>query len=142
MANGDKLAIDGGTPVVSEPLPAGVSGPSVVDEEEISAITDLLRSQGLFRYRHGGQTAQFEAEAAEFLGVEHALMVNSGTSALICALTAVGVGPGIDKRDVGDRAVGNKCLGTVEHVGIAVADCARGHPAECIRSRTRFGHGE
>ncbi len=94
MADSDKLAIDGGAPVVDEPLPTGVSGPSVIDEEEITAITDLLRSQGLFRYRQGGQAAQFEAEAARFLGVEHALMVNSGTSALICALTAVGVGPG------------------------------------------------
>ena len=31
---------------------------------------------------------------AEYLGVEYALMVNSGTSALISALTGVGVGPG------------------------------------------------
>ena len=38
--------------------------------------------------------AAFETEAAALLGVNHALMVNSGTSAIICALTGIGVGPG------------------------------------------------
>ena len=45
-----RLAIDGGTPVVSEPLPTGVSGPSVIGDEEIEAVTEVLRSQELFRY--------------------------------------------------------------------------------------------
>jgi dTDP-4-amino-4,6-dideoxygalactose transaminase len=95
MTEKEKLAIDGGTPVVTEPIPDGVSGPSVVGEEEIEAVTDVLRSQELFRYKDGqSQAAQFEKEAADFLGVEYTLMVNSGTSALICALIGVGVGPG------------------------------------------------
>ena len=93
MENVDKLAIDGGSPVISTPLPTGVSGPSVIDEEEIAAVTELLRSQNIFRYEHG-DVAQFEREAANYLGVEYALMVNSGTSALVCALTGVGAGPG------------------------------------------------
>jgi dTDP-4-amino-4,6-dideoxygalactose transaminase len=95
MTEKEKLAIDGGTPVVTEPIPDGVSGPSVVGEEEIEAVTEVLRSQELFRYRDGAsQAAQLEKEAADFLGVEYTLMVNSGTSALICALIGVGVGPG------------------------------------------------
>jgi len=95
MTGKEKLAIDGGTPVVTEPIPDGVSGPSVVGEEEIEAVTEVLRSQELFRYRDGAsQAAQLEKEAADFLGVEYTLMVNSGTSALICALIGVGVGPG------------------------------------------------
>jgi len=90
----DKLAIDGGNPVISEPLPTGVSGPSIIGGEEIDIVTDLLRRQQLFRYSENSETSAFEKEAAEVLGVEFAVMVNSGTSALICALIGVGVGPG------------------------------------------------
>ena len=80
---------------VSEPLPTGVSGPSVIGDEEIEAVTGVLRSQELFRYpKDKSEAARFEEEVAEYLGVEYALMVNSGTSALISALTGVGVGPG------------------------------------------------
>ena len=104
MQDASKLAIDGGEPVIDAPLPSGVSGPSVIGEEEVAAVTELLRSQQLFRYRDStsrtdtargdGEASAFEREAAEFLGVEYALMVNSGTSALVCALTGVGLGPG------------------------------------------------
>ena len=104
MQDGSKLAIDGGEPVIKAPLPSGVSGPSVIGEEEVAAVTELLRSQQLFRYRDStartdtargdGEASTFEKEAAEFLGVKYALMVNSGTSALVCALTGVGLGPG------------------------------------------------
>ena len=97
MQQSDKLAIDGGTPVVGSPLPSGGSGPSgpmILGEEEIAAVTDLLQSKPLFRYRPDGEAANFEREAADFLGVKYAHMVNSGTSALVCALTAVGAGPG------------------------------------------------
>ena len=90
-----RLAIDGGTPVIVDPLPTGVSGPSIIGDEEIEAVSNVLRSQELFRYpKDKSEAAKFEAEAAKHLGVEYALMVNSGTSALICALTGVGVGPG------------------------------------------------
>ena len=90
-----RLAIDGGAPIAIAPLPTGVSGPSVIDEEEIEAVTDVLRRRQLFRYpKAKSEAAKFEAEAAELLGVEYALMVNSGTSALITALMGVGVGPG------------------------------------------------
>ncbi len=94
MQTSDKLAIDGGSPVIDSALPSGVSGPSIVGEEEIDAVTKVLRSQQLFRYRSDGEAENFEREAAEFLGVKYALMVNSGTSALVCALTGVGTGPG------------------------------------------------
>ena len=90
-----RLAIDGGTPVIADPLPGGVSGPSVIGEEEIEAVTEVLRRGQLFRYpKASSEAAKFEADAAEVLGVEYAVMVNSGTSALISALTGVGVGPG------------------------------------------------
>ena len=94
LKKNDKLAIEGGIPTFVEPITSGVSGPSVVDEEEINAVTELLRNQQLFRHRESSEAALMEKEAAKFLGVEYSLMVNSGTSALICALTGVGVGPG------------------------------------------------
>lgn len=47
---------------------------------------------------HAGETRSFtgraQARLARMMGVEHALLVNSGTSALIVALRAAGVGPG------------------------------------------------
>ena len=94
MQDHGKLAIDGGAPLISEPIPTGVSGPSVVGEEEIAAVTDTLRGHQLFRYMEDSNTAAFEKESAEFVGTEYALMVNSGTSALTCAIIGVGAGPG------------------------------------------------
>ena len=77
MQTSAKLAIDGGSPVIDSALPSGVSGPSIVGEEEIDAVTKVLRSQQLFRYRSDGEAENFEREAAEFLGVDYTLMVNS-----------------------------------------------------------------
>ena len=95
MHQADKLAIDGGPPVVRAPLPSGAWGASLIGEEEIAAVTELVRSQRLVRYRESdSETQGFEREAAEFLGVEYAHMVNSGTSALTAALTGIGTGPG------------------------------------------------
>ena len=89
MGREEELAIEGGSPIIDTQIPSGVSGPSVVGEEEIAAVSDLLRSQQLFRHRESSEATQMEREAADYLGVKHALMVNSGTSALICALTVV-----------------------------------------------------
>ena len=94
MQNPGKLAIDGGPLAIQAPLPDGVSGPSIIGDEEIDAVTEVLRSQKLFRYTDYSQVDKFDKEAAEFLGVEYAVMVNSGTSALVCALTGAGAGPG------------------------------------------------
>ena len=94
MQTPGKLAIDGGPLAIQAPLPDGVSGPSIIGDEEIDAVTEVLRSQKLFRYTDYSQVDKFDKEAAEFLGVEYAVMVNSGTSALVCALTGAGAGPG------------------------------------------------
>lgn len=90
----ERLAIDGGTPIIAEPIPGGMHGPSVIDEREIDAVTEVLRSGKLFRFVENSNVAAFEKESAARLGTKHALMVNSGTSAIICALTGVGIGPG------------------------------------------------
>lgn len=92
-----RLAIDGGPKTISEPFPAtrgGGPGVSLIGEEEVAAVREVLLSGQLFRFHPNSRVREFERRAAEWLGVGHALMVNSGTSALICALAGLGVGPG------------------------------------------------
>ncbi len=62
-------------------------------EPELRALTEVLRSKWLTM---GDKTASFEARFAEFVGVPHALAMNSATAALHVALAALGVGPGDD----------------------------------------------
>jgi dTDP-4-amino-4,6-dideoxygalactose transaminase len=96
-ARGADLAINGGTPVRSTPLPLEFPGVHHMDEEEIEAAVRILRSRSPFRY-YGvdlqGEVEAFEAEFAQFLGIDYCLAVNSGTGALHVALSALGVGPG------------------------------------------------
>jgi len=93
----DRLAIDKGTPVRTQPLPLEFPGVHYMDEEEIDAVVRLLKSRSLFRY-YGvdlqKEVESFEAEFAGFLGVSNAVAVSSGTGALHTALSALGVGPG------------------------------------------------
>ncbi len=75
-----------------------IDGPE--EEEAVDAVRDVLRSKRLFRWSgvpgddHPSRVDQFERAFAESMHTEHALAVNSGTSALVCALTGIGVGPG------------------------------------------------
>jgi dTDP-4-amino-4,6-dideoxygalactose transaminase len=67
-------------------------------EEEVEATARVIRSHNVFRYHGVGdgphEVADFECELAAFMGTEHALCVNAGSSALICGLIGAGVGPG------------------------------------------------
>ena len=93
----EELAIHGGIPVRTEPLPLEFPGIHYMDEEEINAALRVLRSRSPFRY-YGvdlqGEVEAFEAEFASFLGISHCLATNSGTGSLHTALAALGVGPG------------------------------------------------
>ena len=68
----------------------------VMGKEEIREVTKVLKSQQFMRYRGGenGYITRFEKGFREKIGVNHALTVNSGTSALICAMVGLGLGPG------------------------------------------------
>jgi len=59
-------------------------------EEFQAAINGVLRSG---HFIMGPNVAAFEAEAAAYLGVKHAIGLNSGTDALVIALKAAGIGP-------------------------------------------------
>jgi perosamine synthetase len=60
-------------------------------EEEIAAVVRVLRSGWITT---GPEVQAFEAEFADYLGVRHAVAVNSCTAALHLALEAGGIGPG------------------------------------------------
>jgi dTDP-4-amino-4,6-dideoxygalactose transaminase len=60
-------------------------------DELNSAFQDVLRSG---HFIMGEQVATFEKQFADYLGVKHAVGMNSGTDALIIGLRALGVGQG------------------------------------------------
>jgi dTDP-4-amino-4,6-dideoxygalactose transaminase len=59
---------------------------------EIYAAIDRLLESGQFIM--GPDVKQFEQEVATYLGVKHAIAVNSGTDALVIGLRAMGIGSG------------------------------------------------
>ena len=69
-----------------------------VGPEELEALARVIESKNLFRYYGVGdgpdEVASFEREFAELTGAKHALCVNAGSAALICALIGAGVGEG------------------------------------------------
>jgi 8-amino-3,8-dideoxy-alpha-D-manno-octulosonate transaminase len=94
----DVLAVRGGPKSVTEPAPANwLHGTNEIGEEEIRAVTAVMRSKVLFRYAHDpseSPVAQLEALFASKTGARYALGVNSGTSALIAGLIALKVSQG------------------------------------------------
>jgi dTDP-4-amino-4,6-dideoxygalactose transaminase len=67
-----------------------------VGQEEIDAVTRVIRSGALFRYGVGHECDRFEARFAEYLGVKHFALAASGSNALAAAMTAVGL-TGVEK---------------------------------------------
>ncbi len=59
--------------------------------DELAAVETVLRSGWLVQ---GAQVAQFEHALARCVGTQEAVAVNSGTSALLLSLLALGIGPG------------------------------------------------
>ncbi len=90
------------------PLPEEFPGAVWYGEEEVEAVTRVIRSRSPFRYYGpacGMEVAQFEQEFARYLASQpgeawpdksplHVTAVNSGTGALEVALDAMGVGCG------------------------------------------------
>jgi 8-amino-3,8-dideoxy-alpha-D-manno-octulosonate transaminase len=91
----EKLAIDGGAPVRADSLHYRPYGPQFYDDAEKQELIDVLDSKSPFRWRgSGSKVLQFEQAYAEHIGVEHALGVTSGTTALFTAMAALEIGPG------------------------------------------------
>ena len=66
-----------------------------IGQEEIDAITRVIKSRDLFKINGGAKECMhFEEELKEKLGVKYALLMTSGSAALTSALIGMGVGPG------------------------------------------------
>jgi len=93
----NRLAIDGGTPVRSTPLPWELPGAYYIDEEEKRLVNQVIDARSPFRFyglNAQGMVDRLEAEWCSTFGHKHALGVNSGSAALHISLAAFGVGPG------------------------------------------------
>jgi dTDP-4-amino-4,6-dideoxygalactose transaminase len=75
-------------------------GMELIGEEEKRALLEVIEAGYLFRYGSPDNPAfkakvyQLEQEVARLMGVRYAVAVNSGTTALVVALSGLGVGPG------------------------------------------------
>lgn len=82
-------------------------GKQSISEDDIKVVVDILKSDWLTQ---GPAVAEFEQSVAKMCSVNHAVAVNSGTSALEIACQALGLGPG-------------KRLWTVPNTFVASANC-------------------
>jgi 8-amino-3,8-dideoxy-alpha-D-manno-octulosonate transaminase len=92
-----QLAVNGGTPVRSQPLGTANWGPLYYDDKEHTQLEDVLQSRKPFRFANPpdkSKVAIFENEYAGRMQTKYALAVTSGTAALHCAMAALEVGPG------------------------------------------------
>lgn len=92
-----ELAINGGAPVRTEPFPSNLPGASVLGSEEMALLEEVIKERSPFRFYGIGnpnKVATFEKMVCEQFGVKYALAVSSGTSAISCAIAALGFGPG------------------------------------------------
>jgi len=66
-------------------------GRQCLDEEDIQAVVEVLRSDWLTT---GPRVVEFEKAFAKFVGVKEAVALSSGTAALHAAMYALDIGPG------------------------------------------------
>src|SRR5271165_3897790 len=88
----EPLALEGGTPVREKLLPYGHQ---TLDENDIQAVVDVLRSDWLTT---GPKVGEFEERFAAWVGAKHAVSFSSGTAALHGAAYAAGL-------EAGDEAI-------------------------------------
>src|SRR5262249_62141877 len=83
-----KLALLGGSPIRSTPLPYGHQ---TIEPDDVAAVSDVLTTD---RITQGLSVVRFERALAERAGVKHAVAVANGTAALHAACWAAGIGHG------------------------------------------------
>jgi len=84
----DALAVDGGKPVRTEPMPPRRLFGEQEKQAAVALFDEAIRTGGAFGY-NGPEEQAFEAEFAEHMGGGYADGVNSGTSAIFTALGAL-----------------------------------------------------
>lgn len=83
-----KLAIHGGVPQCTAFVPYGKQS---IDESDIQAVTEVLRSAYLTT---GPYVKKFEEAVAEYTGAKYAVACSNGTAALHATCFAAGIGTG------------------------------------------------
>jgi len=91
IAQDQQLALHGGPQAVSNPP---IELWKKVDANAKKAVNDLLDAGTTTLLGNNGIVGEFERDFARLIGTNHAITMNSGTSALHSAFFAVGVGPG------------------------------------------------
>ena len=89
MGDTSKLAVNGGSPVTTEPFPPWPS----FTPEMIEAATGPLKS-GNCNYWTGPLGMEFEQKFADWCGAAYGISTSNGTAALHTALGGLGIGPG------------------------------------------------
>ena len=90
-----KLAIDGGTPVRTDPWPARLQ----IDDREINAVMELMQATkagGAFDRYGGVHVDEYEVKFAEAVGTRWATGMSAGTAAVHSALGALRLEPGTE----------------------------------------------
>lgn len=78
----------------------GGPGAYLIGEEEKKELMEVIDSKYLFRYgasdnaNYMHKVISFEKQLADFLGVEYTVATSSGTGALLCCLSALGISQG------------------------------------------------
>ena len=93
----ETLAINGGKPVRTTPFPTHMLGASLIGQEELNELADVVREQSPFRHYGVGNPEKVKTLEEMFqkrLDCKYALAVSSGSAALLCAIAAAGIGPG------------------------------------------------
>jgi len=91
------LAMDGGSPVRSDPMPPKYVGASLIGDEEKEMLAAVIDSKSLYRHYGPGQphfACDLEREFADYMGSRYALATATGSGAYFCAMRAFGIGPG------------------------------------------------
>src|SRR5574341_854703 len=86
----DKLAINGGTPVLKR---SDYQNWPIITDDDRRFINEVLDS-GIVAGGTAPQVTALEREWAQYVGTKHCLTTTSGTAALHMGLAALGVGPG------------------------------------------------
>ena len=86
-----KLALLGGTPVMSEPAPKSLFKWPIITGEDEAAALDVLRRNA---FSGTDITMKFQEEFAAWQGTKYALAFCNGTMSLAAAMFAIGLGAG------------------------------------------------
>ena len=80
-----------------KPFPAPYLGTSILGDEELSLLTEVIKTKLPFREYGDGtphMVLDFEKEARRYLGVKYALATATGSGSFFCAMAGLGIGPG------------------------------------------------